>query len=259
MLHPTVKGNSPSHSCPRRRSPPELLLLRACCSEAAPRLGRLLQITRPVMSFSYCSLCPHRNSQDGGPPHHHTVHLGSTQAPCIHCSKRKRHPLHRQGRSKDGKGRMHPGETTVFSVGRYLNELCQTWSICSDGPSIAESLLSSPIPFPFPTCPTPGTLLLFPFRCPSSSSVARSPEDPGASCTWKCLWYVAGHDAPVASLLLLREGDSSLACPADSVLGRGPNPRPFKACYPSYMRAGLLLPNRASDPSFSNLIRKGRR
>ncbi|NXY49722.1 RELL2 protein, partial [Ceuthmochares aereus] len=65
------------------------------------------------------SLCPHRNSQDGGPPHHHTVHLGSTQAPCIHCSKKKRHPLHRQGRSKDGKGRMHPGETTVFSVGRY--------------------------------------------------------------------------------------------------------------------------------------------
>ncbi|XP_042747759.1 RELT-like protein 2 [Lagopus leucura] len=65
------------------------------------------------------SLCPHRNSQDGGPPHHHTVHLGSTQAPCIHCSKRRRHPLHRQGRSKDGKGRMHPGETTVFSVGRF--------------------------------------------------------------------------------------------------------------------------------------------
>ncbi|PKU43109.1 relt-like protein 2 [Limosa lapponica baueri] len=65
------------------------------------------------------SLCPHRNSQDGGPPHHHTVHLGSTQAPCIHCSRRKRHPLHRQGRSKDGKGRMHPGETTVFSVGRF--------------------------------------------------------------------------------------------------------------------------------------------
>ncbi|NWI13919.1 RELL2 protein, partial [Crypturellus soui] len=65
------------------------------------------------------SLCPHRNSQDGGPPHHHTVHLGSTQAPCIHCSKRKKPPLHRQGRSKDGKGRMHPGETTVFSVGRY--------------------------------------------------------------------------------------------------------------------------------------------
>uniref|UniRef100_A0A8C8SHJ1 RELT like 2 n=1 Tax=Pelusios castaneus TaxID=367368 RepID=A0A8C8SHJ1_9SAUR len=63
-------------------------------------------------------LCPHRTSQDGGLPHHHTVHLGSTQAPCIHCSKRKRPPLHRQGRSKEGKGRMHPGETTVFSVGR---------------------------------------------------------------------------------------------------------------------------------------------
>ncbi|NWT05512.1 RELL2 protein, partial [Mionectes macconnelli] len=71
----------------------------------------------PVMSFRSCSLCPH--SQDGGPPHHHTVHLGSTQAPCIHCSRRKRPPLQRQGRSKEGKGRMHPGETTVFSVGRY--------------------------------------------------------------------------------------------------------------------------------------------
>ncbi|NWT76192.1 RELL2 protein, partial [Prunella himalayana] len=65
------------------------------------------------------SLCPHSSSQDGGPPHHHTVHLGSTQAPCIHCSRRKRPPLQRQGRSKEGKSRMHPGETTVFSVGRY--------------------------------------------------------------------------------------------------------------------------------------------
>ncbi|XP_053106241.1 RELT-like protein 2 isoform X2 [Hemicordylus capensis] len=64
-------------------------------------------------------LCPHRNSQDGGVPHHHTVHLGSTQAPCIHCSRKKRHPLHRQGRSKEGKSKMHPGETTVFSVGRF--------------------------------------------------------------------------------------------------------------------------------------------
>uniref|UniRef100_A0A8D0E6B2 RELT like 2 n=1 Tax=Salvator merianae TaxID=96440 RepID=A0A8D0E6B2_SALMN len=64
-------------------------------------------------------LCPHRNSQDGGLPHHHTVHLGSTQAPCIHCSRKKRHPLHRQGRSKEGKSKMHPGETTVFSVGRF--------------------------------------------------------------------------------------------------------------------------------------------
>ncbi|XP_044298894.1 RELT-like protein 2 [Varanus komodoensis] len=65
------------------------------------------------------SLCPHRSSQDAGLPHHHTVHLGSTQAPCMHCSRRKRRPLHRQGRSKEGKGKMHPGETTVFSVGRF--------------------------------------------------------------------------------------------------------------------------------------------
>ncbi|XP_048371634.1 RELT-like protein 2 [Sphaerodactylus townsendi] len=65
------------------------------------------------------SLCPHRNSQDGGVPHHHTVHLGSTQAPCIHCSRKKRHTLHRQSRSKEGKSKMHPGETTVFSVGRF--------------------------------------------------------------------------------------------------------------------------------------------
>ncbi|KAM7042631.1 RELT-like protein 2 isoform 2-T3 [Acridotheres tristis] len=65
------------------------------------------------------SICPHSSSQDGGPPHHHTVHLGSTQAPCIHCSRRKRHPLQRQGRSKEGKSRMLPGETTVFSVGRF--------------------------------------------------------------------------------------------------------------------------------------------
>ncbi|NXO42613.1 RELL2 protein, partial [Locustella ochotensis] len=64
------------------------------------------------------SLCPHSSSQDGAPPHHHTVHLGSTQAPCIHCSRRKRHPLQRQGRSKEGKSK-YPGETTVFSVGRY--------------------------------------------------------------------------------------------------------------------------------------------
>ncbi|XP_013910653.1 PREDICTED: RELT-like protein 2 [Thamnophis sirtalis] len=65
------------------------------------------------------ALCPHRSSQDGGIPHHHTVHLVSTQAPCIHCSKKKRPPLHRQGRSKESKSKMHPGETTVFSVGRF--------------------------------------------------------------------------------------------------------------------------------------------
>ncbi|KAH0618162.1 hypothetical protein JD844_017149, partial [Phrynosoma platyrhinos] len=70
-------------------------------------------------------LCPHRRSQDGGLPHHHTVHLGSTQAPCIHCSTKKRHSLHRQGRSKEGKGKMHPGETTVFSVGRWVSHITE--------------------------------------------------------------------------------------------------------------------------------------
>ncbi|XP_075066046.1 RELT-like protein 2 [Mixophyes fleayi] len=65
------------------------------------------------------SLCPHRESQDAGPPHHHTVHLGSTQAPCIHCSRKKRNLLHRMGRSKDSRGKSHPGEVTVFSVGRF--------------------------------------------------------------------------------------------------------------------------------------------
>ncbi|XP_025024427.1 RELT-like protein 2 [Python bivittatus] len=65
------------------------------------------------------ALCPHRSSQDGGIPHHHTVHLGSTQTPCIHCSKKKRPPILRQGRSKESKTKMHPGETTVFSVGRF--------------------------------------------------------------------------------------------------------------------------------------------
>ncbi|XP_062944000.1 RELT-like protein 2 [Cynocephalus volans] len=56
--------------------------------------------------------------QDRAPSHHHTVHLGSA-APCIHCSRSKRPPLVRQGRSKEGKGRPRTGETTVFSVGRF--------------------------------------------------------------------------------------------------------------------------------------------
>ncbi|KAM4875212.1 RELT-like protein 2 isoform 1-T4 [Thomomys bottae] len=56
--------------------------------------------------------------QDGAPSHHHTVHLGSA-APCIHCSRGKRPPLVRQGRSKEGKSRPRTGETTVFSVGRF--------------------------------------------------------------------------------------------------------------------------------------------
>ncbi|RLV88980.1 hypothetical protein DV515_00015114 [Chloebia gouldiae] len=92
------------------------------------------------------------SSQDGGPPHHHTVHLGSTQAPCIHCSRRKRHPLQRQGRSKEGKSRMHPGETTVFSVGRYPNELCQTFPCWNEHHRLSSVLLFLP-PSPVPQVP----------------------------------------------------------------------------------------------------------
>lgn len=62
--------------------------------------------------------------QDGAPSHHHTVHLGSS-APCIHCSRNKRPPLVRQGRSKEGKSRPRPGETTVFSVGRWVYRVPQ--------------------------------------------------------------------------------------------------------------------------------------
>ncbi|XP_069510229.1 RELT-like protein 2 [Ambystoma mexicanum] len=77
-------------------------------------LGETEKETPAVPSF-----CPHRNSQDGGPPHHHTVHLGSRLAPCMHCSQKKKHPLQRMGRSKEGRGKPHPGEVTVFSVGRF--------------------------------------------------------------------------------------------------------------------------------------------
>uniref|UniRef100_A0A8C3M950 Uncharacterized protein n=1 Tax=Geospiza parvula TaxID=87175 RepID=A0A8C3M950_GEOPR len=82
-------------------------------------LKEMLGENEPDVPVPVPSLYHHSSSQDGGPPHHHTVHLGSTHAPCIHCSRKKRHPLQRQGRSKEGKSRMHPGETTVFSVGRF--------------------------------------------------------------------------------------------------------------------------------------------
>ncbi|XP_053575611.1 RELT-like protein 2 [Bombina bombina] len=84
----------------------------------AEALKQMLGDTEGVVSI-VPSLCPHRESQDSGPPHHHTVHLGSTQAPCIHCTRKKRSLLHRMGRSKDGRGKPHPGEITVFSVGRF--------------------------------------------------------------------------------------------------------------------------------------------
>lgn len=85
----------------------------------AEALKQMLGDTEGDVQIGPSSLCPHRESQDAGPPHHHTVHLGSTQAPCMHCTRKKRSLLHRMGRSKDSKGRPHPGEVTVFSVGRF--------------------------------------------------------------------------------------------------------------------------------------------
>ncbi|XP_056373057.1 RELT-like protein 2 isoform X2 [Hyla sarda] len=91
------------------------------------------------------SLCPHRESQDAGPPHHHTVHLGSMQAPCIHCSRKKRSLLHRMGRSKDSRGKAHPGEVTVFSVGRFrVTHIGKKTSIqgSQDDPNISSDPIS---------------------------------------------------------------------------------------------------------------------
>ncbi|XP_073505831.1 RELT-like protein 2 isoform X3 [Phyllobates terribilis] len=92
------------------------------------------------------SLCPHRESQDAGPPHHHTVHLGSTQAPCIHCTRKKRSLLHRMGRSKDSKGKPHPGEVTVFSVGRFrVTHIGKKSSI--QGPQDDQNISSDTVSF----------------------------------------------------------------------------------------------------------------
>ncbi|XP_037396661.1 RELT-like protein 2 isoform X3 [Pygocentrus nattereri] len=59
----------------------------------------------------------HKESLQGIPLHHHTIHLGSNQSFCHHC---------RQGHSKKTQSRNHmvrskgrPGEQTVFSVGRF--------------------------------------------------------------------------------------------------------------------------------------------
>ncbi|XP_073477119.1 RELT-like protein 2 [Aquarana catesbeiana] len=92
------------------------------------------------------NLCPHRASQDSGPTHHHTVHLGSTQAPCIHCTRKKRSLLHRMGRSKDSRGKPHPGEVTVFSVGRFrVTHVGKKSSIqlSQDDPNIGSDPVSS--------------------------------------------------------------------------------------------------------------------
>lgn len=82
-----------------------------------------------LLPFFLCSSVDATSSlQDGAPSHHHTVHLGSA-APCIHCSRNKRPPLVRQGRSKEGKGRPRPGETTVFSVGRWEYSGSRKWRL----------------------------------------------------------------------------------------------------------------------------------
>lgn len=88
--------------------------------EQDERTGRELKVivSAPVPPVVWSSVDATSSLQDGAPSHHHTVHLGSA-APCIHCSRSKRPPLVRQGRSKEGKGRPRPGETTVFSVGRW--------------------------------------------------------------------------------------------------------------------------------------------
>ncbi|XP_068133810.1 RELT-like protein 2 [Hyperolius riggenbachi] len=84
----------------------------------AEALKQMLGDTEGEVPVVPSSICPHRESQDAGPTHHHTVHGGS-QAPCIHCTRKKRNLLHRMGRSKDSRGKSHPGEVTVFSVGRF--------------------------------------------------------------------------------------------------------------------------------------------
>ncbi|XP_043925017.1 RELT-like protein 2 isoform X2 [Protopterus annectens] len=53
------------------------------------------------------------------PSHHHTVHLGSTQAPCMHCIKRKKRSTQQRCRTRESRGHIYPGEVTVFSVGRF--------------------------------------------------------------------------------------------------------------------------------------------
>ncbi|KAM5172997.1 RELT-like protein 2 [Mantella aurantiaca] len=92
------------------------------------------------------NICLHRESQDAGPSHHHTVHLGSAQAPCIHCTRKKRSLLHRMGRSKESRGKSHPGEVTVFSVGRFrVTHIGKKSSIQSsqDDPNIGSEPASS--------------------------------------------------------------------------------------------------------------------
>ncbi|CAI9574744.1 unnamed protein product [Staurois parvus] len=112
----------------------------------AEALKQMLGDTEGEVLIGPNSLCPHRESQDAGPTHHHTVHLGSTQAPCIHCTRKKRSLLHRMGRSKESRGKSHPGEVTVFSVGRFrVTHIGKKSSIqlSQDDPNIGSEPISS--------------------------------------------------------------------------------------------------------------------
>ncbi|KAI4873439.1 hypothetical protein NFI96_027290 [Prochilodus magdalenae] len=60
---------------------------------------------------------PRKESLQGIPPHHHTVHLGSNQSFCHHCGQG--HAKKTQCRSHMGKRKGRPGEQTVLSVGRF--------------------------------------------------------------------------------------------------------------------------------------------
>uniref|UniRef100_A0A8U7P7T1 RELL2 n=1 Tax=Corvus moneduloides TaxID=1196302 RepID=A0A8U7P7T1_CORMO len=74
-------------------------------------------------------------------------------------------------------------------------------------PAATSTTGSSPVLLFLPRSPQARLPLAVP-RGDASASAAGAPEGPGGSRSWKCLWCVAGCDAPVASLLL-REGDSS--------------------------------------------------
>ncbi|XP_055034197.2 RELT-like protein 2 [Misgurnus anguillicaudatus] len=59
----------------------------------------------------------HKDSIDGPPLHHHTIHLGGEISSCVHC--RQGHVLKTRRRSRMFKSKARPGEQTVFSVGRF--------------------------------------------------------------------------------------------------------------------------------------------
>uniref|UniRef100_A0A8D2M763 RELT-like 2 n=1 Tax=Zonotrichia albicollis TaxID=44394 RepID=A0A8D2M763_ZONAL len=145
-------------------------------------LKEMLGENEPDVPVPVPSLGHHSSSQDGGPPHHHTVHLGSTHAPCIHCSRRKRHPLQRQGRSKEGKSRMHPGETTVFSVGRYPKEL---WYI-----SLSSSLALGTARDPGAAPAALGTLCQGLPTLPGKQLIPNIPSIPGSGKPFPVSYHV---------------------------------------------------------------------